>query len=244
VVTGGTRGIGLGIAKTLAAYGASVLVASRSEADCRRTAAELTAPGSRCLGVSADVSAEVDVEKIMDTAVKEFGGLDILVNNAGIGGKTAPVLEQEEADWQKVIDINLKSVFLCAKAATTRMISQNRGGRIINIASIGGIVGGQSVAPYSAAKAGVISLTKTMAKEWARYGIMVNAVCPGYIITDLNQDVLADPVVLEKLSKKIPLRRLAGINEVLGAVLLLAGECSSFMTGSIIIVDGGATIGG
>ncbi|SMC77086.1 SDR family NAD(P)-dependent oxidoreductase [Papillibacter cinnamivorans] len=243
IVTGGTKGLGYGIAVTFARFGANVVITSRTPADCLRVQEEIRASGHRCLGIPADSSKKEDIDRVMEETLKTYGKLDILVNNAGISGKTAPILQQSEEDFEKVIDTNLKGVFLFARAAAEQMARQGTGGKILNMASIGALIGGKGVAPYGASKAGVVSLTKTMANEWARYGITVNAVCPGYVITELNQDVFADPKIREMMEKRNPLRRLGRVDEISGPVLALVSDCFGYMTGTTIVIDGGKTIG-
>lgn len=167
IVTGGTKGIGHAIAVTLANFGADVVVSSRTAADCEKIQKEIEAMGRRCLGIACNVGVEGDVENMVNKTVETFGRLDILVNNAGIGGKTAPIFEQDSASWDAVLNTNLKGMFMCGKAAAEYM-KDHGGGRIINIASVAGRIGQKNVAPYVAAKSGAIGLTKTMANEWAR----------------------------------------------------------------------------
>lgn len=250
IVTGGTKGLGFGIATSFAHYGANVVISARTASDVESAAKDINENyaqnGARCVGVSADSGKQEDIDKVIAAAVKEFGKLDILVNNAGISGKTANILTDEcdEANFDKVIATNLKGVFLFAKAAAKQMAAQGTGGRIINMSSVGGHVGGKGVAAYGASKAGVLSLTKTMANEFARYNITVNAVCPGYVVTPLNEDVFADEEIYKKMASRTAVRRLGTIEEIAGPVLALAADCFSYMTGTYILLDGGQTIGG
>lgn len=245
IITGGTKGIGYGIAATFAMNGCNLVITSRTPADCERTANDIeTLYGVKCLGISADSSKKENIDMVVAKAVDAFGKIDILINNAGISGKTAALLDQSEDDFLKVINTNLKGCFLFAQAVTAQMVKQGIGGKIVNIASVGGLIGGKSVAPYGASKAGVLSLTKTMANEWARYGITVNAVCPGYVITELNQDIFANPDIKSKMEKRIPVRRLGSVEEIAGPVLAMVSDCFSYMTGTYILLDGGQTIGG
>ncbi len=244
IVTGGTKGLGYAIAVTMARYGAAVLLTSRTAGDVAECERKLRDMGCKCLGVTADSSRREDIDRVVRIAQEAFGGVDILVNNAGIGGKTAPALEQSEEDFMRVIDVNLKGVFLFAKAAASQMIRQRTGGKIINMSSAAGLIGEKNVAPYSAAKAGVIGMTKTMAKEWARYGITVNAVCPGYVVTSINREVFADPEAKKRIERRNPLRRMGTEEEIAGPVLALCSGCFDYMTGAVISIDGGQTIGG
>lgn len=245
IVTGGTKGIGYAIASTFAMYGCNVVITSRTPADCERISKAIeTLYGVKCLGISADSSMKENIDMVVAKTVETFGKIDILVNNAGISGKTANLLEQTEENFMKVINTNLKGCFLFAKAVAAQMVKQGKGGKIVNIASVGGLIGGKSVAPYGASKAGVLSLTKTMANEWARYGITVNAVCPGYVVTELNQDIFANPDIKAKMEKRTAVRRLGCVEEIAGPVLAMVSDCFSYMTGTYILLDGGQTIGG
>lgn len=245
IVTGGTRGIGYGIAATFAMHGCNLVITSRTPADCEKTAQNLEALyGVTCLGIAANSAIKEHIDKVIAKTVAFFGKLDILINNAGISGKTADLLKQTEENFAAVINTNLKGCFLFAQAAAAQMIKQQTGGRIVNIASVGGLIGGKSVAPYGASKAGILSLTKTMANEWARYNITVNAVCPGYVITELNQDIFADPDIKAKMEKRTAVRRLGSVEEIAGPVLAMVADCFGYMTGTYLLIDGGQTIGG
>ncbi|SDF65070.1 SDR family NAD(P)-dependent oxidoreductase [Sporomusa acidovorans] len=245
IVTGGTKGIGYAIASTFAMYGCNVVITSRTPDDCERIAKDInTLYGVKCLGIAADSSNKENIGAVVAKTVEAFGKIDILINNAGISGKTASLLEQTEDNFMKVINTNLKGCFLFANAVAAQMVKQGKGGKIVNIASVGGLIGGKSVAPYGASKAGVLSLTKTMANEWARYGITVNAVCPGYVITELNEDIFANPEIKAKMEKRTAVRRLGCVEEIAGPVLAMVSDCFSYMTGTYILLDGGQTIGG
>jgi gluconate 5-dehydrogenase len=245
IVTGGTKGIGYGIAATFAMYGCNLVITSRTPSDCEKIANDIkTLYGIKCLGISADSSNKENIDMVVAKTVEVFGKIDILINNAGIGGKTAALLDQSEDNFMKVINTNLKGCFLFAQAVAAQMAKQAVGGKIVNIASVGGLIGGKSVAPYGASKAGVLSLTKTMANEWARYGITVNAVCPGYVVTELNQDLFANPEIKSKMEKRTPVRRLGCVEEIAGPVLAMVSDCFSYMTGTYFLIDGGQTIGG
>ncbi len=245
IVTGGTKGIGYGIASTFAMYGCKVVITSRTAEDCERCAKDIENEyGSKCIGIAADSSKKEDIDMVVAKTVEAFGSIDILISNAGISGKTAPLLEQTESDFIKVMDTNLKGCFLFGQAVAAQMVKQGEGGRIVNVASVGGLIGGRGVAPYGASKSGVLSLTRTMANEWARYGITVNAVCPGYVITELNQDIFADPEIRSKMEKRTALRKLGCVEEIAGPVLAMVSDCFGYMTGTYILLDGGQTIGG
>lgn len=259
IVTGGSQGIGFGIAATFAAYGANVVVTARTASKVKDAEEDLNAnycKGGKALGIPADSSSAEDIRMVIEKTVEAFGELNVLVNNAGIGGKTAKILtpECDEANFQKVIDTNLKGMFLFDQAAAVQMAKQNetngkKGGKIINIASIGGLVGGPGVVAYGASKAGAISLTKTFANELGRENITVTAVCPGYVLTSLNEDTFIDKQTGEftkvyvAASKNTAMRRFGSIEEIAGPVLAMACDCFSYMTGSYVVIDGGQTIG-
>ena len=244
IVTGGTTGLGFAITRTLAHFGASVMIASYVAEECEQAKKQLQALDYRVEAEVVDVTVQDQVTSLVAKTVATFGKVDMLIANAGIGGKTVPLLEQSETDWDRVLETNLKGVFLCGQAVATQMIQQKSGGKIVNIASVAAFMGTKNVAPYGASKAGVINLTKTMAHEWAKYNININAVCPGYVITDINRAILSDPETAKHLTKKIPLRRFGVPHEIAGAVAFLCSESAAFMTGSAITIDGGTTIGG
>jgi len=250
IITGGTKGLGYGIAATYAHFGANIVITARTVADIEPAAERINSRyitgENRCIGFPADSGEQADIDRVISGSVGVFGKIDILVNNAGISGKTAGILSEEcsEDNFDQVINANLKGVFLFAKAVAKQMASQGAGGKIINMASVGGLVGGKGLVAYGASKAGVISLTKTMANEFARYGITVNAICPGYVVTPLNEDVFADKSIREKMEARTALRRLGCIEEIAGPALALASDCFSYMTGTYILLDGGQTIGG
>ncbi|MBV6623891.1 MAG: 3-oxoacyl-[acyl-carrier-protein] reductase [Rivularia sp. (in: Bacteria)] len=234
VVTGASRGIGRAIAKELASLGASVVVnyASSSKA-ADELVAEITAAGGSAIALQADVSSSEEVDKLINTVLEKFNKIDILVNNAGITRDTL-LLRMKPEDWQAVINLNLTGVFLCTRAVSKGMLKK-RSGRIINIASVAGQMGNPGQANYSAAKAGVIGLTKTLAKEFASRGITVNAVSPGFIETDMTSELKSDEIL-----KAIPLGRYGKPEEIAGMVRFLAADtAAAYITGQVFNVDGG-----
>jgi 2-deoxy-D-gluconate 3-dehydrogenase len=239
-VSGASRGLGREMALTLAEAGADVALASRNIEALSETATLIKGMGREALVCPMDISKLDDIEKAVNDAVKAFGLIDILINNSGIAGEVS-VAEMTEEKWDRVMDVNLKGHVFCTKAVGRHMI-ENKYGKIINIASIAGIIGVIYSSPYCVAKAGLILFTKTLALEWARYNIQVNALCPGYFLTDLNRDFFQTPAG-QKVISKIPMRRLAEVKEIRGATLLLASDASSFMTGSVVVVDGGHIVG-
>lgn len=248
IVTGAV-GIGYGIINRLAEAGANVIVAARNQEELDKTVAELTSKGYKVKGVRTDVSIEADVKNMVETTVKEFGGVDILVNNAGIFPQI-PVYKMTLDDFEKVLSINLKGVFLCSKYASAQMINQGRGGKIINITSIDAIHPSMiGLAHYDASKHGVWGFTKNLALELAPYKIWVNAVAPGGIATPGVAKMQGTPppgvdmkAVMEKFLNKIPMHRMGEPDDIGKVVLFLASEMSSYMTGTQVVVDGGVLL--
>jgi 3-oxoacyl-[acyl-carrier protein] reductase len=236
LVTGASRGIGREIALELARKGANVAVNfAGSEAKANEVVQEIKALGRESFSIQCDVSDSEAVTEMVKTVTERFSSLDILVNNAGITRDNL-LMRMKENEWDDVININLKGVFLCTKAVTRQMMKQ-RSGRIINIASIVGVSGNAGQANYVAAKAGVIGLTKSAAKELASRGITVNAIAPGFISTDMTENLPED--VQEAMLGQIPLARFGDPKDVAGVAAFLASEASSYMTGQTLHVDGG-----
>ena len=236
VVTGGSRGIGRAICEELARGGANVVLcyAGREEA-ARETVAACEALGAKALAVQCNVADEVQVKALMDAAVKEFGRIDILVNNAGVT-RDGLVMMMKEADFDAVIDTNLKGTFLCMKAAARPMMKA-RWGRIINLSSVVALRGNPGQINYCASKAGVIGMTKSLAKELGGRGITVNAVAPGYIATDMTA-ALPD-AAREAMLSTIPAGRAGTPEDVAAAVAFLASDEAAYITGQVLSVDGG-----
>ncbi len=235
LVTGGARGIGRTIAEGFARKGANLAIADISLDNADKTAKELTSYGIKTIALELDVSKSDEVAKVFEYIVKEFGRLDILINNAGIT-RDSLILRMKEADWDSVIDINLKGVFLCTKEAIKVMVKQ-RYGRIINISSVVGFMGNPGQANYSASKAGIIGFTKTIAREYASRGITSNAVAPGYIATAMT-DALAENTKQDML-KSIPVGRFGSVDDVANAVIFLASPDNGYITGQVIHINGG-----
>lgn len=235
MVTGGARGIGRAIAEGLAQRGAHIVVADINVDEARETASVLASLGVKAMGMRLDVSNSEEVKKIFEEMRKEFGRIDILVNNAGIT-RDGLLLRMKEEDWDSVMDINLKGVFLCSREAIKDM-SQQRYGRIVSISSVAAFMGNPGQANYGASKAAIVGLTKTLAREYASRGITVNAVAPGFIQTAMT-DVLPEKVK-EEVKKQVPLGRFGTVKDVAHAVVFLASPDSGYITGHVIHVNGG-----
>ena len=235
LITGAAQGIGKAVTLVLARHGADVIVADVNIEKAQETAREVEALGRAAMAVRVDVTRLEDVEKMVEAAVQRFGKIDILINNAGIA-RDKLILRMTEEDWDTVLNVNLKGTFNCTKAVIKHM-SKQRSGKIVNIASVVGMMGNPGQANYSASKAGVIGLTKTIAREFAARGINVNAIAPGYIQTPMTE-VLPEKAK-EELKRLIPMERLGQPEDVAHAVLFLVSEASSYITGNILNVNGG-----
>lgn len=239
LITGGSRGIGREIALALAKEGNNIAISYGSNAEsAEQVVKEIKTFNVEAIAIKADVSVAEDVKELVKTVEEELGTIDILINNAGIT-KDNLLIRMSEEDWDSVMDINLKGVFLCTKAVSRAMMKK-RYGKIINITSVVGITGNAGQGNYSASKAGVIGFTKSMAKELASRGIRVNAVAPGFIQTDMT-NVLKDEVKSEML-KMIPLNTMGNPSDIANLVVFLASEKSDYITGQIIKIDGGMAI--
>jgi NAD(P)-dependent dehydrogenase (short-subunit alcohol dehydrogenase family) len=237
LVTGASGGLGRHFALTLAGAGAKVVLAARRTEQTAAAAAEIQSRGGTAAAVSMDVTDEVSVKRAFAETSERLGLPNIVVNNSGIT-KNEPALELTVADWDQVLDTNARGAFLVSRAAARALIAAKTGGSIINVASILGLRVAGHVAPYSASKAALLQLTRSLALEWARYNIRVNAIAPGYIETDLNRDFFSSEAGLA-LINRIPQRRLGRAEELDGALLLLASDASAYVTGSTLVVDGG-----
>jgi len=238
VVTGGSRGIGKGIALMFAEAGADVVVCSRNlDGKLGMAAEEIKGLGRRSLAVTADVTRSADIDNLVKKTMDEFGAIDILVNNAGTVTR-ATVVEHSEEDWDRVLDTNLKSYFLCSRAAGKVMMEQKRG-NIINIASYRGIVAAPGRVSYSVSKAGVIMLTSVLAYEFASYNIRVNAIAPGWVKTELTEPLWGDPKRNKVITDTISIERWAAVAEMASVALFLASDLSSYVTGHTLLADGG-----
>ncbi|MCY4367831.1 MAG: SDR family NAD(P)-dependent oxidoreductase [bacterium] len=241
VVTGASRGIGRGIAQAFAAEGARVAALARTADDLARTVDMLEGEAGAHLAVTCDVTDPEQAVSALDQVRSDLGGLDILVNNAGRRQNFSRLDTLDVDEWRVAIEANLSSVFYMSRAAATSMIDQ-RSGSIVNISSIAGPVAFAGIGAYSAAKAGVIALTKVMAVEWAEFGIRANSVAPGWTESSMNYELRTDPAnrdLLESIRDQIVMRRFAVPSETANAVLFLAGDSASYITGETVVVDGG-----
>jgi 2-deoxy-D-gluconate 3-dehydrogenase len=241
VVTGSGSGIGASLALGLAQAGADVVITElpgKMEA-ARKTAELVHGTGRRTLAVELDVTSEVSIGQMVEQACETFGRIDVLVNNAGIIIRKKAI-EVTEEDWDKVMDVNLKGVFFTSQAVGKQMIRQ-KSGKIINIASINGVIGSSERSSYTASKAGVINLTRTLAAEWAEFGIHVNAIGPTYLLTPLTENLFANDSFREHYFRRQPIQRIGTPEDVVGTVIYLASPASDLVTGHTIMVDGGWT---
>ncbi len=238
VITGAGRGIGTAVARRFAAEGAFLILNSLSDS-AAKIAEEIVADGGKAVAVQGDVSKADNVAKVIDAAVSNFGRLDILVNNAGIT-RDGLLMRMAEDDWDAVIDTNLKSVYFCCRAALRPMLKSRGGGRIINLSSVIGLSGNAGQANYAASKAGIIGFTKSLAKELASRQVTVNAIAPGFIVTDMTAG-LSDEAK-ETLLKRIPLGSLGEPGDVAAAAAFLASAEAKYITGQTLTVDGGMTL--
>ncbi len=241
IVTGGNGGLGIGMALGLARAGANVVVAGRDTAKTDQAVEQIQALGVDALGITVDVSQEAEVDRMVGQTVETLGSVDILVNNAGISVRTQPQ-DLSADDWDRVVDINLKSVFLASKAAYPHMKAQG-GGKLINIGSMFSLFGSDWVSPYSASKGGVVQLTKSLAVAWAQDNIQVNAILPGWFMTGLTESIPErDPARYALINQRIPAKRWGNPEDLQGPVVFLAGSGSDYVTGAALTVDGGYSV--
>jgi 3-oxoacyl-[acyl-carrier protein] reductase len=236
IVTGGSRGIGAEVAGRLAEDGAAVVVSGRDGDRLQRTVREWETQGRAVLGVVADAANREDCERLVNTAKQHFGRVDVLINNAGVT-RDQLLVRMTDEDWDRVIEVNLRSAFLMTRAVSKALVRQKSGGRVINITSTSGAMGNAGQVNYSAAKAGLIGFTKAAARELAHWSILVNAVAPGLIETDMTANLSA--TAREALLAQVPLKRSGTVREVAEMVRFLAGDGATYVTGQVFHVNGG-----
>jgi len=239
IVTGAGRGLGRAACLALAQAGAAVVAGARSERELTEVADIINASGGRCLGVPTDVTAADSVAALVQTCVAAFGRVDIVVNNAGVA-RSAQIVDMGDDDWDVVMNTNVRGTFLLLREAG-RLMTAQRSGKVVNIASHWAFKGVAGYTAYCASKAAVVNLTRAAATEWARYGVQVNALAPGYFETDINAEARADDGVHERILAGIPMRRMGRPEELGQWIVTLASSASDFMTGEVIVVDGGET---
>ncbi len=238
VVTGGNGGIGLAIAMGLAGAGANIVIAARSVEKTAQALENIRALGVEAHGITVDVTQEPAIQRIVTSTIDHMGRLDILVNNSGIAVRAQPQ-ELTAAQWDSVVDVNLRAAFLASKAAYAQMVKAG-GGKVINVGSMYSIFGSDWGAPYAASKGGLVQLTKSLAVAWAKDNIQVNAVLPGWIVTDLTRGIQdADPNRYDNISRRIPTGRWGEPSELAGAAVFLASAASDYVTGATLAIDGG-----
>ncbi|MEJ5065075.1 SDR family oxidoreductase [Erwinia sp. MYb375] len=238
LITGSTRGLGLAYARGLAAAGASVIVNGTQPEHLQKALDTLASQGAQARGFLFNVADETAVEAMFSQLDQEQVAVDILINNAGIQFRK-PMLELALSDWQRVLDINLTSAFIVSRAAATRMVARNQGGKIINIGSLTSEAARATVAPYTAAKGGIKLLTKSMAAEWAQYNIQTNGIGPGYILTDMNQALVENKEFDQWVRSSNPSGRWGLPEELIGTAVYLSSSASNYVNGQMIYVDGG-----
>lgn len=240
LVTGGSRGIGKAIAVGLAKFGADVAVTSRKLPDLEEVAKEIKGLGRRSMAVATHVGRTEEISNLVPKIKDELGRIDILVNNAGTNPTMDQAIDIEERAWDSIMNLNLKGLFFLSQAVA-RLMKEQGGGKIINVASVAGIT--PDILPaYSISKAGVIMATKVMAQQWAQYNIRVNAIAPGLIRTRFSEALWSNPDILQVVMTRTPLRRVGEPDELVGAVIFLASDASSYVTGHVLVVDGGSAI--
>jgi NAD(P)-dependent dehydrogenase (short-subunit alcohol dehydrogenase family) len=239
IVTGGSRGIGRSVALGLAEAGADIALAARKPEALEEALAAVKATGRRAIAVPTNVRRTEECENLVAETVKQLGRLDVLVNNAGTNPFFGPIQDMDERAWDMIMNTNVKSCFLLSKLAREAMLAGEHGGSIINVSSVGGFNASDVIGGYSVSKAALVMLTQVCAKTWGKEGIRVNAIAPGLIKTEFARALWDNPKILEGSTKEAALRRIGEPDEMAGAVVYLASEASSFVTGQTIVLDGG-----
>ncbi|MFN8831858.1 MAG: SDR family NAD(P)-dependent oxidoreductase [Labrys sp. (in: a-proteobacteria)] len=238
LVTGASRGIGRALAEGLAAAGADVAVSGRDRATLQPVVAAIEAMGRRAVAIEMDVASAAACARGVAEAAAALGGLDILINNAGME-QVRPSIDVDEALWDAILDTNLKGAFFCAQAAAKVMIGAGKGGAIVNLCSLTSEIGIPTAVPYGSSKTGLLGMTRALAVEWARDGIRVNAIAPGYFRTAMTEVFYADAGWAERMLPKIPLGRFGRLEDLVGATVFLCADASAYVTGQCLPVDGG-----
>lgn len=237
IVTGAGRGLGSAVAFSLAEENVAVVLAGRSVDQLAAIEAQIADKGGSALAVRTDVTAADSVEALFAACIERYGRLDVLVNNAGVAGQTN-LVDLDEAEWQRIFDTNVRGMFLCSRAAG-RHFAETGTGRVVNVASVFGLLGRAGYSAYGASKGAVINFTRAVAAEWARFGAQINAVAPGYFATDINAELRGNPELLAKILRRVPARRMGDPAELANVVTYLALHAPDFLTGQTIAVDGG-----
>lgn len=242
LIVGGSRGLGKSMALGLAQVGATTVICSRSQEACEKAAAEIASQGQyESIGLAADVTQQADVSHLFEEVLKRFGRLDVLINSAGMNIRK-PIEQFSIEEFRQVIDLNVQGTWLCCRAAAGLMKNQARGS-VINMGSALSSIGLAERSAYTASKAAVLNLTRTLALEWAPFNVRCNAICPGPFMTDMNLPMLEQPERVASITNAIALKRWAQMHEIRGAAIFLASDASSYVTGSALYVDGGWTAG-
>lgn len=240
IVTGASKGIGRAISISYAQAGANVALFARTEKELNDVAREIEKKGQKALPLVVDITKQDLVESAVQKVINQMGKVDILVNNAGLNIRK-PALEYEEEDWNKIVDINMKSVFMMSKVVG-KFMKKNNGGKIISVASVDGHVGTTTGVIYGMTKAAVIHMTKVLAVEWSKYNINVNAIGPGYVKTQITEEKLEDKFYYNYIMERTPIQRIGGFSDISGAAIYLASEASNYIAGQTLLVDGGISV--
>ncbi|WP_407921162.1 SDR family NAD(P)-dependent oxidoreductase [Brevibacillus migulae] len=242
IVTGAGRGIGKALALGLAEAGANIAAVARTAADVEQTVAEAREKGVRACTIQADLTATGAADAIVQETVEQLGGLHILVNNAGMNIRSK-ALDVTEEEWDRVVDLDLKATFFMTQAAGRYMVEQ-RYGRIVNIASVGGLVALRTGVAYGASKAGVIHMTRVLSLEWSKFGVCINTIAPWYFRTPLTEKLLEDPQYVAEILRQTPMERIGELEDLIGPTVFLSSDAAAYITGQTIAVDGGMSVYG